>query len=167
MDRDDGVRVGRQGLEALAGADVPDADALVERARDDQVGLRVEVAAEDVVAVAFERLEALVAGVQQQKNWIDWVGKFRKKIDTYKGFTPEQKKELLKGLVTVIDVHLIDNQTHWLEVQFQLPLVDDNIQKLDDTKKSAGYAVNDGTNALMIELKSRPYAKKKPLLSMG
>ncbi|MDD2918971.1 recombinase family protein [Rhodoferax sp.] len=118
------------------------------------------------IKAEIERLEAFVAGVQQQKSWIDWVGKFRKKIDAYKSFTPEQKKELLQGLVTVIDVHLIDNQTHWLEVQFQLPLVDDNIEHLDVTKKS-GYAVKDGTNALMIEMNSRPYAKKKSLQSMG
>jgi len=113
-----------------------------------------------------EKIQRLIADAQQQKSWIDWVGKFRKKIDAYKSFTPEQKKELLQGLVTVIDVHLIDNQTHWLEVQFQLPLVDDNIEHFDVTKKSE-YAVKDGTNALMIEMNSRPYAKKKSLQSMG
>jgi hypothetical protein len=115
----------------------------------------------------IERLEAKIADVRQQKSWIDWVGKFRKEIDAYKSFTPAQKKELLKGLLTEIDVHLINNQTHWLEVQFKLPLVDDQIQYSNAIKKSAGYTVKDGTNTLMIELNSRPYAKKKPLLSMG
>lgn len=84
--RGDGIRVSRQSLETLPRLDVPDANALVElqtdresesqsgsggcrRAADGaeaahrsghhQVGLRVEVTAEDVVAVTFQSLQAL------------------------------------------------------------------------------------------------------------
>ena len=41
--------MGGEGLEALAALDVPDADRLIKGAGDDQVALRIEVAAEDVV----------------------------------------------------------------------------------------------------------------------
>ena len=53
----------RQGLETLARPHVPDSDALVEASRHDEVRLRVEVAAKDVVAVALQRFEAF-AGTQ-------------------------------------------------------------------------------------------------------
>lgn len=51
----------RQRLQALSCPDVPDAHRLVEAAGHDEIALRVEVAAEDVIAVALERLEALAA----------------------------------------------------------------------------------------------------------
>ena len=49
----------RQSLQALARPHVPDPHRLVERAGDHEVRLGVEVAAEGVVAVALEGLEAL------------------------------------------------------------------------------------------------------------
>lgn len=49
-------------LEALARLDVPDAHALVKRARDDEIGLGVVVYAKHIVCVAGERLDALARG---------------------------------------------------------------------------------------------------------
>jgi hypothetical protein len=46
-------------LETFSGPDIPNPDTLIKRSGHDQVGLRVEVTAEDVVAVTFQRLEAL------------------------------------------------------------------------------------------------------------
>lgn len=79
----------------------------------------------------------------------------------YRTFTPEQKKELLQGLLTTIDVHLIDKQTHWLEINFKIPLVGDQLVYKDPTQKSKGYTVKEGETALMIEMASRPYSPKK------
>ena len=53
----------RQRLETFPRSDVPDSDALVEASGHDEVRLRVEVAAKDVVAVTLQRLEAF-AGTQ-------------------------------------------------------------------------------------------------------
>jgi hypothetical protein len=108
----------------------------------------------------IEQIQQLISGAEQQKNWIDWVGKFQNKIDNYRNFTPEQKKELLQGLLTTIDVHLIDKQTHWLEINFKVPLVDDQLVYKDIAQKSKGYTVKEGGSALMIEMASRPYSKK-------
>ena len=52
-----------QSLETFSRSDVPDSHALVEASGHDEVRLRVEVAAEDVVAVTFQSLEAF-AGTQ-------------------------------------------------------------------------------------------------------
>lgn len=51
----------RQGLQTLARSHVPDPHRLVEAARHDEIALRIEVAAEDVIAVAFESLQAFAA----------------------------------------------------------------------------------------------------------
>ena len=51
--------MGRQGLQAFARPDVPDSHRFIETARDNQVALRVEVAAKDVVAVSLECLQQL------------------------------------------------------------------------------------------------------------
>lgn len=85
----------------------------------------------------------------------------------YRNFTPEQKKELLQGLLTTIDVHLIDKQTHWLEINFKIPLVGDQMIYKDPAQKSKGYTVQEGESALMLEMASRPYSKKKPIQPMA
>ena len=112
------------------------------------------------IEAEVEQIENEIAGADRQKKWIDWVAKFQSKIDDYKKFSPEQKKEFLTGLVTVIDVYMIDSQTHWLDLEFKIPLVDDQLVYVDPAKRSGGTMVVPGVNSLMIEHKSRPYAKK-------
>lgn len=108
----------------------------------------------------IEQIENEIIGANRQKKWINWVSKFQSKIDDYKKYSLAQKKEFLMGLITVIDVHMIDSQTHWLDVEFNIPLVDDELVYVDSAKKSRGAKVVPGVNSLMIEHKSRPYSKK-------
>ena len=112
------------------------------------------------IEAEVEQIENEIAGADRQKKWIDWVAKFQSKIDDYKKFSPEQKKEFLTGLVTVIDVYMIDSQTHWLDVEFKIPLVDDELVYVDPDKRSRGTMIVPGVNSLVLEHKSRPYAKK-------
>lgn len=51
----------RQCLQALASSNIPNSHRLVERARHDEITLRIEVAAEDVVAVSFKRFQTFSA----------------------------------------------------------------------------------------------------------
>ena len=108
-------------------------------------------------------MHQLVQGAEQQKSWIDWVGKFQRKIEGYRDFAPDQRKELLQGLLTSIEVHLMDRQTHWLEINFKIPLVGDALVYNHPSQKAKGYTVKEGQTALMLELMSRPYGKKKPI----
>ena len=108
----------------------------------------------------IEQIENEIAGANRQKKWIDWVAKFQSKIADYKKFSPEQRKEFLAGLVTVIDVYMIDSQTHWLDVEFKIPLVGDDLVYVDRAKRSRGTMVVPGVKSLMIEHTSRPYSKK-------
>ena len=108
----------------------------------------------------IEQIENEIDGANRQKKWVDWVVKFQSKIDDYKKFSPEQKKDFLSGLVTVIDVYMIDTQTHWLDVEFKIPLVNDELVFVDPVKRSGGSKVVPGVNSLIIEHTSRPYSKK-------
>lgn len=98
--------------------------------------------------------------MDQQKSWINWIGRFQKQMAEYQGSTPEQRKEILEGLLTQIDVHLIDKKTHRLDVQFRIPLVGDALVYKDATKKSLGYTVCEGSKTLTLEASPRTYAKK-------
>lgn len=111
----------------------------------------------------LERLEGQVAETQEMEQWSNWVKTFRKQIETYRKFNPHQRKEVLQKLLTFVDVHLIDNQTHWLEIQFKVPLVGDLLVYKDPKQKALGYSLKDGVTALMVEQVSRPYSKKKPI----
>lgn len=108
----------------------------------------------------IEQIESEIDGANRQRKWVDWVAKFQGKIDDYKKYSPEQKKDFLTGLVTVIDVYMIDTQSHWLDVEFKIPLVDDELVYVDPAKRSGGAKVLPGVNSLMIQHTSRPYSKK-------
>ena len=112
------------------------------------------------IEAEVERIENEIAGANRQKKWIDWIAKFQSDIDDYKQYSPEKRKKFLAGLVTVIDVHMIDSQTHWLDVEFKIPLVDDELVYVDPDKRSRGTMIVPGVNSLVLEHKSRPYAKK-------
>lgn len=108
----------------------------------------------------IETLEGKLLGMDQRKQWIDWIKHFQLEIKRYKDGTPEQKRELLQGLLTQIDVHLIDSRTHRLDIQFKLPIVGDALQYKDPTKKSKGYTLQNGCHTLPVESTARRYAKK-------
>ena len=127
--------------------------------------VKTNLSSEKIKAEAeLELVEEEIAGAKQKKKWIDWVAMFQSDINSYRDYTPEQKKAFLSGLLTAIDVYMIDPETHWLEIQFQLPLVDDSLENIDPTGKSLGVKVVPGVDTLMIEHKSRAYSKKNNTL---
>ena len=110
----------------------------------------------------MEMLEGVIVGSQDLKQWSNWVKTFRQQMESYRKFKPEQRKEILQRLLTTVDVHLVDNQTHWLEINFKVPLVGDALVYTDKAQKTLGYSLKEGVTALMVEQVSRPYGKKKP-----
>ncbi len=108
----------------------------------------------------IDTARARLDGMDQQKNWINWIGRFQKQIAEYQDSTPEQRKEVLEGLLTQIDVHLIDKRTHRLDIQFRIPLVGDGLVYKDVAKKSHGYTITEGSKTLSVSASPRLYAKK-------
>lgn len=62
VDGGDRHGVGDDGVDAPPRLHLPNPNSLIERARDDVIGLRVEVDAENCVRVAAEGLDAVAAG---------------------------------------------------------------------------------------------------------
>jgi DNA invertase Pin-like site-specific DNA recombinase len=108
--------------------------------------------------------------LDNQKDWIDWVGKYGK--DNLKRFK-NPTTDLLEGFVDKIIVSPVmgknrDNKElqvgHSFKVHFSSPIVDDNIEYIDQKKKSKGYNVINGkrvkkTKTLYPSVGGRP--KKK------
>ncbi len=115
------------------------------------------------IEVEIEQLTAKVDGIGRERRWFKWLDNFRQKIDSFKNFTPEQRKEVLAGLLTSVDVFMIDSQTHWLELQFTVPLVDDELVYRDPSNKKLGYAIKNGMTTFMVELSQKSHSKKKPI----
>ena len=101
-----------------------------------------------------------VEGIGQDRRWFKWLDNFQRKIGTFKTFTPEQRKEALKGLLTSIDVFMLDNQTHWLEINFHVPLVGDELVYTDPSNKKLGYSIQNGSRSFMAEMTQKSYGKK-------
>jgi hypothetical protein len=148
--------------EALARVET---DRLMERLSPDQYPIvRDNLSKEKLEKeVEIEQLTAKVDGIGRERRWFKWLDNFRQKIDSFKNFTPAQRKEVLAGLLTSVDVFMIDNQTHWLELQFTVPLVDDELVYRDPSNKKLGYAIKGGMTTFMVELSQKSHSKKKPI----
>jgi DNA invertase Pin-like site-specific DNA recombinase len=129
----------------------------VVRANINKEGLDIEV--------EIEHLTAKVNGIGQQRGWIKWLDEFRKKVATFKNYTLVQRKEFLAGLLTSVDVFMIDSQTHWLELQFQVPLVDDELVYRDSINKKLGYAIKEGVSSYMVEMNQKSHSKKNRMVT--
>ena len=64
------------------------------------------------------------------------------------------------GLITAVDVFMIDPQTHWLEIQFHIPLVGDELVYKDPKNKKLGYAIRNGQESFMVQLGQKSHSKK-------
>jgi hypothetical protein len=86
---------------------------------------------------------------------------FNDLITTVKSLT------VLAGLLTSVDVFMIDSQTHWLELQFQVPLVDDELVYRDSINKKLGYAIKEGVSSFMVEMNQKSHSKKNRMVTTG
>lgn len=105
----------------------------------------------------FEKLEdqktQLIGQIDEldnKKEWINWVDKFgkdiSKKFDNISG-------EVLDGILDTITVYpkIGENRNgeqiqvgHKLKVKFKLPIIDDKLEYINESKKSEGYRVING-----------------------
>lgn len=110
----------------------------------------------------IEQLQDEIDGVARHQKWVDWVGTFKSQIASQKKFTPEQKKSFLEGLLSGVDVRLIDKTTHQLTINFQLPIVNDSLEYVNKGKKSGSYVVQEGVRNLTVnQVTTSTRSKKK------
>ena len=98
------------------------------------------------IETEIEGIEGRLNQSETNKEWIDWVGHFGKKIDQLRSddFPFEERKKFVEGLVHLITVNNIDIQTHELSIDFKLPYVGDRLKWIDENKKSKGYKITGG-----------------------
>ena len=99
----------------------------------------------------IEGLNEKIIQFETQKKWVNWISEFGKRIDKFGEFTPEERKQLLKNVVSKIEVKTLDKQTHKLNIHFNLPYVDDKFEWVNKDKKSLGYRIYDGKTVKEVE----------------
>lgn len=100
----------------------------------------------------IEDIKNRIVQYETQKNWVDWVSEFGKRIENFSEFSPEDRKKLLINVVEKIEVETVDKQSHKLTIHFKLPYVDDKIEWVDKIKKSLGYQIKDGKKVKEVEI---------------
>ena len=93
----------------------------------------------------IEQTRITIKELGNQKKWLDWVEKYGDQLRLKNGMSEEDKKEYLHGLVERIGVRL-DKETndHHLTINFQMGLVGERIEYVDQGHKSDGYEVIEG-----------------------
>ena len=115
---------------------------------DEQLYRQVKKNLQDELQTTRNDLDQCRIHVQEmvdQKRWIDWVGKFQEMYDDVDHLSPEDRKEYLEGVVDQLVVNL-DPKTHEhvIDIKFKFPIVGDQMEYFDKSKKSKGYEVIEG-----------------------
>jgi hypothetical protein len=93
----------------------------------------------------IEESELWIAKIEEKVRWIDWVGQFSSKIDDLRQIqSPEQRKELLQGVLTKIGVRKVSTRERSIKLHFKYPYVNDRFSWIDDKNKSGGYEITGG-----------------------
>lgn len=112
----------------------------------------------------LKELEQTILDNQKNKKWLDWVSEFGNQIDQLKNSElpkPERKK-FLDGIVSKVSIEGKDKNTHYVEIEFTLPCVGDEMVWRNPSKKSLGYNIREGSTTLLTEMVvERSYTKHK------
>ena len=93
----------------------------------------------------LEQTRLRIQELGNQKRWIDWISKHQEDIESLSDMKMETRKEYLEGILDKITVSLNDDSTHRLTVKFKHPIVGDQHEWNDPTKKSDRYQIHDGS----------------------
>ncbi|MDC0332174.1 recombinase family protein [Gammaproteobacteria bacterium] len=108
----------------------------------------------------IEEIEDEISMKNNEKSWLDWVGRYGLDIEKKKDYSLTDKK----GYCTEVVDKIVVNQTkdkagHTLEIRFKQPIVDDRLKYNDESDKRKGYQLVEGKKKSKVYLKVRP--KKK------
>ncbi|MFZ9075451.1 MAG: recombinase family protein [Flavobacteriaceae bacterium] len=81
---------------------------------------------------------------EEENRWIDWLKEYKDRLNKLDDLTPQERQDFVRGVVSEIVVHELDNQQHKLEINFLFPYVGDRLVYKDETKKSLGYEIKGG-----------------------
>jgi len=101
--------------------------------------LNLEVEKEDLIKEDRDQ--------QQNRDWVDWMKEFGKKVDQLRNsnMSLDEKKRFVEGVVETISVKSLDTQKHELNFLFRFPYVKDRLVWNDDKNKKRGYRIKSGS----------------------
>jgi DNA invertase Pin-like site-specific DNA recombinase len=108
-----------------------------------------------------ETLRQQIYSIENQTRWVDWMSKFGDRINQMSDFTPEEKKNFLRGVIDRIGVTTLDKQTHELHLRFRIPYVNDSLVWKSRADKAKGYTIKNGVSDISVEIDT---GKKFPKL---
>jgi site-specific DNA recombinase len=96
--------------------------------------------------VRIKELTSKLSEKEDENRWIDWLKEYKDRLDKLDDLTPKERQDFVRGVVSEIVVHELDNQRHKLEINFLFPYVGDRLEYKDETNKSLGYEIKGGRN---------------------
>lgn len=115
-----------------------------------------------------EDLKSQIYEVENSKKWVDWVLKFKDKMNELRTIeTVGERKTFLKGLIDKVTITTLDNENHSVSIDFTSPYVNDSLVWKDTKNKSKGYDLIDGSESVMKTLFSINRNTKKKLVKYG
>jgi len=92
--------------------------------------------------------------LRDSQRWVNWLDQFENDVDSKKDYSDEEKKEFLMGIVEKIVVHFDpDKNKHSLEIEFNLPIVHDELSYRNPERPIEGWDVLKGNNRVVNELR--------------
>ena len=90
--------------------------------------------------------------LSDEQRWIDWLGRFEKDIDKKKEYSDQEKKHFLEDIIDEIRVFYNDEKKeHGLEIDFNMPIVKDELIYKNPLKHSDGWNIKEGENLYKVD----------------
>jgi DNA invertase Pin-like site-specific DNA recombinase len=142
--------------ETIAGFE---ASVLLKRFSGDPVIIRNRLESE--LTSVKEKLEAVDLDekrIEDEQRWINWLDRFESDIDSKEEYSEEERKEYLSGILRKIVVHYNEESNdHSLEIEFEVPIVDDRLIYNNPERRKEGWVVDSGQTRFVLD--SLPISK--------
>ena len=91
--------------------------------------------------------------LRDQQSWVNWLDHFEQDVESKRDYSDDEKKEFLEGILERIVVHYDKDQNkHSLEIEFNLPIVQDELSYLNPGRPIDGWEVLEGSSRIVNEL---------------
>lgn len=110
------------------------------------------------VETELNNLKLSVKGQETQKKWNAWMKRFGEMIASKRSLSQEEKKQYIAGLLDRIEVrYLKAKDAHELNLQFRLPIVNDQFHRKAVRRRGDWYEIGDGTKDLLLRVDKNPH----------
>jgi hypothetical protein len=107
----------------------------------------------DLVKDKLRDLDLQEKRLRDEQRWVNWLDHFEQDMESKRDYSNEEKKEFLEGILERIVVHYDKDQNqHSLEIEFNLPIVQDELSYLNPGRPIDGWKVLEGSSRIESDL---------------